>query len=242
MLFACLPWLPAAAQVQPAAPANTRATAAVPLGPAAPVATAELRGLKEYELGQGKEVLIPAGSVSAVLRREVREGRPVLVETIYEKSGNLLNRKVQATSVRIHPASTRIVAAGAAGMWLLRPAGARARSTPPSRGLVTLDGLSRVGAPGRDPMPPAGSAPGTGCGLVVPATANDAAIGPLTCLLLEAGQAATLPGGVRVFRRSASLEVWQGDVLVETVMPAYVRQPLLLRDRSGRHWLLDPLP
>ncbi|MGH7578919.1 MAG: hypothetical protein ACREM9_02015, partial [Gemmatimonadales bacterium] len=76
-------------------------------------------------------MLIPAGSVSAVLRREMREGRPVLVETIYEKSGNLLNKKVQATSVRIHPASTRIVAVGAAGMWLLRPAGTRARSAPP---------------------------------------------------------------------------------------------------------------
>jgi hypothetical protein len=241
LLLACLPWLPAAAQVQPAASSNARAAAAVPLGPSAPVATAELRGVKEYELGQGQEVVIPKGAVFAVLRREVREGRPVLVETGYEKSGNMLNKKVQATSVHIHPASTRIVQVGVT-MWLLRPAGAAARRAPPPKGLVALDGLSRAGAGGRGPTPSAGSASGSGCGLIVPAVANDAAIGPLTCLLLEDGQGTTLPGGIRVFRRGARLEVWRGDVLLETVMPGFIQHPLLLRDRSGRHWLLDPLP
>jgi hypothetical protein len=240
LLLACIPWLSATAQVQSDAPSNARTAAAVPPGPAAPVTTAELRGVKEYVLGQGKELLVPAGSGSIVLRREVRDGHPVLVETVYTASGNMLTKQFQATSVGIYPASTRIVLVGGE-MWLLRPVGESTRNAPPPRGRVALDGLSGAGSPGRGLTAPAGSASTGGCGIVVPPGQNDAAIGPLTCLLLEAEQGATIPGGIRVFRRGASLEVWKGDVLAETVMPAFVRRPLLVRDRSSRHWLLDPV-
>jgi hypothetical protein len=38
---------------------------------------------------------------------------------------------------------------------------------------------------------------------------------------------------MRLFRRDASIEVWKGDELLESTAG------LVIRDRGGRHWLLE---
>ncbi len=256
------PLTAATAQVRAGAEPAARAAGGAPsIGIKTAVTTAPVRGLVEVNVPEGATVMIsqfykpgsgPSGDYSE-FTREVRDGAPVLIRTDFAKAKDKYGFPYyKALGQEVFPSATRVLRAGPWQMntklqkrahYALIPLDQDMprRTSPPklSRRIESVGRSMSQAISGSAPSAPpklvlaATASPNCGVSINPQALGEPAEADGLECLELASGQGTMLPGGLLLFQRWEShVEVWRDDVREHVGVR-------VLRDRDGRHWLLD---